>query len=767
MNRLSIYLIFFCLTLGGWAQAQELNFENLQTAEGPSTERLLLLAQDEQDYIYLAYAYEDSILAVGNTQYVLGQSLGQKEYLIQKQDTQGQVIWQGELKSNANFELYGLKTIGQQLYLVGSFSSPLSWVHAGQTDSLAADAHGNTDGFLLQLSTAGQWQRGAALRAKGDLMIRDIAQTAGGDLLLTGGFKDSLNISLGATPQYWRSTPYQGSYSTYDVFVLAYDSSFQYQRGFQLSNQYQDYGQKIEVNSEGDWLLLGSYYGSLDLDPSNSTQSISYSGANGIFVSKYNAQGQYLAGFGLRSSSGGGHILGDIVLSSTDELYICGDLNATTDLDPSAATYSVTGYSGRYAFFAQYDAQLNFVQGHSFGNTSTQAARGILLDNSRHIYLWGYYANNLNISDATGNSEFLAASGGFDLFLARYSAQAELLWAQNWGSNADEIAAASLIRPNGKLYLGGSFSNSINFDPNSSAGLAQSQAGQDAFLLGLTGACQLQIQSNWSPQNIVCVNDSIYLSASGADSIYFQPHWPNNSYYTPSQSEWIYVFGQDSLGCRAQDSLEIILAQASSSIDQQQACGSFSWIDGNTYYSSNNSASYLLSNAAGCDSIVYLQLTIDQLDSTVSQSNDSLFASPNASSYQWIDCNSGLAIPGANNMSFAPSSSGNYAVELALNSCNQTSACYPFTLTTGLESITNNPFRIYPNPAQNELYLRFEQNQQEIQLQLFDLQGRKQEIRCQGHGQDYQLSWENIPLGVYFLQITGAHIQYTEKIQIR
>ena len=766
MNHLSNYLIFLGLILGSWVQAQELHFADLQTAEGPSIDRLTLLAQDEQDYIYLAFAYEDSILATGNTQYVLGQNLGQKEYLIQKQDTQGQVIWQGELKSDADFELYGLKAIGQQLYLVGSFSGPLSWVHAGQTDSLAADADGNTDGFLLQLSAAGQWQRGAALRAKGDLMIRDIAQTAGGDLLLTGGFKDSLNISLAANPQYWRSTAYQGNYSTYDVFVLAYDSSFQYQRGFQLSNQYQDYGQKIAVNSQGDWLLFGNYYGSLDLDPSSNSQSISYSGSNGIFVAKYNAQGQYLAGFGLSSSSGGGHILGDVALSPTDELYLCGDLNATTDLDPSAATYSVTGYSGRYAFFAQYDAQLHFVQGHSFGNASTQAARGILLDNSQQIYLWGHYASNLNISDAAGNSQFLANNGGFDLFLARYSAQGALLWAQNWGSSADEVAAASLIRPNGKLYLGGSFSNSVDFDPNSSAGLAQSLASQDAFLLGLNGACQLQIHSNWSPQNIVCANDSIYLSASGADSIYFQPQWPNNSYYTPSQSEWIYVFGQDSLGCRAQDSLEIILAQASSSIDQQQACGSFSWIDGNTYYSSNNSASYLLSNAAGCDSIVYLQLTIEQLDSTVSQSNDSLFASPNASSYQWIDCNSGLAIPGANNASFAPSSSGNYAVELTLNSCSQTSACYPFTLTTGLESIANHQFSIYPNPAQNELYLSFEQDQQEIHLQLFDLQGRKQKLHYQGQGQDYQMNWENLPQGVYFLQITGAHIQHSQKIQI-
>ena len=39
-------------------------------------------------------------------------------------------------------------------------------------------------------------------------------------------------------------------------------------------------------------------------------------------------------------------------------------------------------------------------------------------------------------------------------------------------------------------------------------------------------------------------------------------------------------------------------------------CDTYTWIDGNTYTSSNNTATFTLTNAAGCDSVVTLDLTI-------------------------------------------------------------------------------------------------------------------------------------------------------------
>ena len=50
---------------------------------------------------------------------------------------------------------------------------------------------------------------------------------------------------------------------------------------------------------------------------------------------------------------------------------------------------------------------------------------------------------------------------------------------------------------------------------------------------------------------------------------------------------------------------------ANTGIDEQTACDSYTWIDGVTYTASTDSASYTLTNAAGCDSVVTLHLTVN------------------------------------------------------------------------------------------------------------------------------------------------------------
>ena len=56
---------------------------------------------------------------------------------------------------------------------------------------------------------------------------------------------------------------------------------------------------------------------------------------------------------------------------------------------------------------------------------------------------------------------------------------------------------------------------------------------------------------------------------------------------------------------------------ANTGIDVQTACDSYTWIDGVTYTASTETATYTLTNAAGCDSVVTLHLTVNY--SVVSQ----------------------------------------------------------------------------------------------------------------------------------------------------
>ena len=58
--------------------------------------------------------------------------------------------------------------------------------------------------------------------------------------------------------------------------------------------------------------------------------------------------------------------------------------------------------------------------------------------------------------------------------------------------------------------------------------------------------------------------------------------------------------------------LNLTITQTLTGTDVISSCDSITWIDGVVYAASNNNATYTLTNSAGCDSIVTLNLTINQ-----------------------------------------------------------------------------------------------------------------------------------------------------------
>ena len=57
--------------------------------------------------------------------------------------------------------------------------------------------------------------------------------------------------------------------------------------------------------------------------------------------------------------------------------------------------------------------------------------------------------------------------------------------------------------------------------------------------------------------------------------------------------------------------LDLTINNTTYGTDVIVACDSMTWIDGVTYTSSNNTATYVLTNSNGCDSVVTLDLTIN------------------------------------------------------------------------------------------------------------------------------------------------------------
>jgi hypothetical protein len=109
--------------------------------------------------------------------------------------------------------------------------------------------------------------------------------------------------------------------------------------------------------------------------------------------------------------------------------------------------------------------------------------------------------------------------------------------------------------------------------------------------------------------------------------------WVDGNTYTASNNSAIHMF-QTVDGCDSLSTLNLTIKNSTSSTDTHIACDEFMWYcDGNIYTSSNNTATYVYTNAVGCDSTVTLDLTINN-----STSNSTTATSCDA--YTWaIDGN--------------------------------------------------------------------------------------------------------------------------------
>ncbi|MDX1351299.1 MAG: T9SS type A sorting domain-containing protein, partial [Putridiphycobacter sp.] len=227
---------------------------------------------------------------------------------------------------------------------------------------------------------------------------------------------------------------------------------------------------------------------------------------------------------------------------------------------------------------------------------------------------------------------------------------------------------------------------------------------------------------------------------------------PTNNFFATSDT-----IVYDSLltvnGCDSIVVLDITIHDSYSATDSIVACGnSYTWIDGNTYTSNNNSATYSSSTINGCDSIVTLNLTLIDIDTTYMAGGpyELISNQPNAT-YQWLDCNNGFApIPGFTNQTL-DGYAGNVCVEITYNGCIDTSACMTVSAGSVAES---NPFAsvsIYPNPSEGPFTIELN-DLTTVDMKLVDITG-KSIFSAKGISDSKYVMDAEIPAGVYFLTI--------------
>ena len=275
--------------------------------------------------------------------------------------------------------------------------------------------------------------------------------------------------------------------------------------------------------------------------------------------------------------------------------------------------------------------------------------------------------------------------------------------------------------------------------------------------LGCDSTVTLDLTLNYSVSNFIT---SLYC-----------PNYLHNGISYNSDSTFTNYF-TSSLGC---DSIVYTSYTVDNSYgtDSIVACNSYTWIDGNTYTSSNSSATYIIQNSSGCDSIINLVLTINSsqfnTDFTV---NQSLFtappfaaqfsnATPNISDYNFTwDFGDDSTLQSNNSIVFHEYQyNGLYDVMLIAE--NILTGCVDTMLKTdniycaggpnlSIIEVSNN-INVFPNPTNDNITISVNDFNGNIQTEVYDLIGNKLQIT-----NETTIILQNYARGIYLLKVTYA-----------
>ena len=184
-----------------------------------------------------------------------------------------------------------------------------------------------------------------------------------------------------------------------------------------------------------------------------------------------------------------------------------------------------------------------------------------------------------------------------------------------------------------------------------------------------------------------------------------------------------------------------------------------SWLD-YTLKNDCNAFTVFQDSVATSSRITYDQAcntVLPTIDITVAQTANQLSSNQNgATAYRWLNCTNNYApIPNETNQTYSPTSNGNYAVEITVNGCKDTSNCISYTGSLGIGLQNLSTINFYPNPAKDILSISTTENI-DFTLIITDLNG-KTVLTQNNVTNESTISLSTIEAGSYFMTFSSEN----------
>lgn len=198
----------------------------------------------------------------------------------------------------------------------------------------------------------------------------------------------------------------------------------------------------LAAGPEGQFYLAGEF---LDTTQFAEKMLIS-SGGTDIFLAKYTPEGTVL--WANKIGAADYDYVQKVITDAAGNLIMAGYFYGDTQIGSD----HYTSYGSQDVFIAKFSPEGAFIWSSRAGGQSADYVTGLALDTQQNLVISGYYYDSLNFGDTT-----LVSSGSSDIFLAKFNAEGDLLWATSAGGSSSDQCRSASCDPEGNILISGSF----------------------------------------------------------------------------------------------------------------------------------------------------------------------------------------------------------------------------------------------------------------------------------------------------------------------
>jgi hypothetical protein len=234
----------------------------------------------------------------------------------------------------------------------------------------------------------------------------------------------------------------------------------------------------LAVSNSGDIYVAGPFSGTVAFDPSGAGELATASGESDIFVSKFDADGNFVwsrvaGGIGVDELSG-------LTIDLNGNVIAGGAFSATVDFNPSPTqAMNVTSAGGRDAFVWKLSPAGDFASVSAFRGSGDEIVNSVIATPDGGIVSAGVF-NSLTDFNPGAAIFGIANAGSTDIFVAKVNAAGSFVFAKTIGTVAGETAEDITADAEGNLYVTGKFYGLTDFNPG--AGIYPLASGGDSSL---------------------------------------------------------------------------------------------------------------------------------------------------------------------------------------------------------------------------------------------------------------------------------------------